>query len=317
MSTTTQPEFHKSHHPVASQELFTFSIYPFQAELTKTVSRSMGKDIRLIVEGHSIFPPPKNLRSDPALFLFLPNSSSIWSVRLQWKLGIPEATHQVLTMNNLRSRVVLQADGRIRTGRDVLIAALLGSDEFRMSTASLIVLECTIRFLQFSQQKGHYVAIRIYPELRPTNVSKCLHPRRKCQAKIDEVFSENGHHKIFDNEMIPNLDRTFGIRISYETPNMESWDGKDLLGAFLAKRVSITLEGDAHDYVGKCISGGKIVVFPPKNASYKSEENSIIGIVALYGATSGDRSYSAHERNLSLFYQFKLLCCRFLLFLIY
>ncbi|KAF1748977.1 hypothetical protein GCK72_025444 [Caenorhabditis remanei] len=258
------------------------------AELTKTVSRSMGKDIRLIVEGHSIFPPPKNLRSDPALFLFLPNSSSIWSVRLQWKLGIPEATHQVLTMNNLRSRVVLQADGRIRTGRDVLIAALLGSDEFRMSTASLIVLECTIRFLQFSQQKGHYVAIRIYPELRPTN-----------NLIRDPEYGELGRK---------------GSRSI--TNNLKGYAGQ-LFVEFLAKRVSITLEGDAHDYVGKCISGGKIVVFPPKNASYKSEENSIIGIVALYGATSGDRSYSAHERNLSLFYQFKLLCCRFLLFLIY
>ncbi|CAP23162.1 Protein CBG01975 [Caenorhabditis briggsae] len=299
---------------------------------------------------------------------------------LPWELGVAE-THQVLTMNNLRSRVVLQADGQIRTGRDVMIAALLGADEFGMSTAPLIVLGCTmmrkchlntcpvgvatqdpvlrekfegkpehvVNYMFMVAEEVRYFLSKLglrkledavgrtdllYASSNPVNKkatmlefgsilknAQQMFPNVSIRGgsvkqvielgqletnlltQLEGVFSEAGEHKIFDDKFITNLDRTFGTRISYEiskrygeiglegsrsiTINLKGHAGQSFC-AFLAKGVSVTLEGDANDYVGKCLSGGSIVVFPPKNATYKSEENSVIGNVALYGATSGN-----------------------------
>ncbi|CAI5454315.1 unnamed protein product [Caenorhabditis angaria] len=299
---------------------------------------------------------------------------------LPWELGVAE-THQVLTMNNLRSRIVLQADGQIRTGRDVMIAALLGADEFGMSTAPLIVLGCTmmrkchlntcpvgvatqdpvlrakfegkaehvVNYMFMVAEEVRYFLAKLglrkleeaigrtdllYASPNPVNKKATLlefgsilknaqhmYPNVSIKGgsvkqrielgaletgllpQLDPIFEGEGEHKIFNNQAITNLDRAFGTRISYEISKRYGETGLEgkrgltinLIGhagqsfcAFLAKGVHVSLEGDANDYVGKCLSGGTIHVFPPKNAGYKSEENSIIGNVALYGATSGD-----------------------------
>ncbi|KAJ1362991.1 hypothetical protein KIN20_022733 [Parelaphostrongylus tenuis] len=299
---------------------------------------------------------------------------------LPWELGVAE-THQVLTMNNLRSRVVLQADGQIRTGRDVMIAALLGADEFGMSTAPLIVLGCTmmrkchlntcpvgiatqdpelrtkfegkpehvVNFMFMVAEEVRYFLARLglrsldeaigrtdllYASPNPVNkkatllefgsILKNVHHmypnistkggsikqtielgelEQEILVELPCVFDGTGMHLSIPRKTITNLDRAFGARISYEISKRYGEDGLtgdrslkiSLEGsagqsfcAFLAKGVTVELEGDANDYVGKCLSGGTIIVYPPKRAQYKSEENSIIGNVALYGATSGD-----------------------------
>jgi glutamate synthase domain-containing protein 3 len=118
-------------------------------------------------------------------------------------------------------------------------------------------------------------------------------------------FDGKGEKKRVIEDRIRNIDRTFGARISYEISIRHAEEGLpegrsldiNLLGhagqsfcAFLAKGLTVRLEGDANDYVGKCLSGGKIIIRPPKKARFASEENSIIGNVALYGATSGKLS---------------------------
>ncbi|VDM52133.1 unnamed protein product [Angiostrongylus costaricensis] len=299
---------------------------------------------------------------------------------LPWELGVAE-THQVLTMNNLRSRVVLQADGQIRTGRDVMIAALLGADEFGMSTAPLIVLGCTmmrkchlntcpvgiatqdpelrakfegkpehvVNFMFMVAEEVRYFLARLglrsldeaigrtdllYANPNPVNkkatllefgsILKNVHHmypdistkggsvkqtielgelEQKILEVLPRVFDGSGSQLSIPRKVITNLDRAFGSRISYEISkrygeggltgnrslkiSLEGSAGQSFC-AFLAKGVTVELEGDANDYVGKCLSGGTVIVYPPKKAKYKSEENSIIGNVALYGATSGD-----------------------------
>ncbi|CAD6188849.1 unnamed protein product [Caenorhabditis auriculariae] len=300
---------------------------------------------------------------------------------LPWELGVAE-THQVLTMNNLRSRVVLQADGQIRTGRDVMVAALLGADEFGMSTAPLIVLGCTmmrkchlntcpvgiatqdpvlrakfdgkpehvVNYMFMVAEEVRYFLSKLglrtlqeavgrtdllYANPNPVNKKATLLEfgsilknasqmfptysihggsvkqvfelgplETKLLEQLKEAFEEKNKHVVIKDETITNLDRAFGARISYEVSKRYGEAGLaesnssidiNLYGsagqsfcAFLANGIKVTLEGDANDYVGKCLSGGEIVVFPPKTASFKSEENSIIGNVALYGATSGE-----------------------------
>uniref|UniRef100_A0A1I7SQC1 glutamate synthase (NADH) n=1 Tax=Bursaphelenchus xylophilus TaxID=6326 RepID=A0A1I7SQC1_BURXY len=298
---------------------------------------------------------------------------------LPWELGVAE-THQVLTMNNLRSRVVLQADGQIRTGRDVIIAALLGADEFGMSTAPLIVLGCImmrkchlntcpvgvatqdpILRAKFAGQPEHVVNFMfmvaeevryflsklglkslseavgrvdlLYASPNPVNKkatqlefgqiltnARLLYPdvnirggsikqfheinelEQKILKKLDGFFDGQGENKRVFNDHIRNIDRTFGARTSYEVSirhgehglpegreievNLKGHAGQSFC-AFLAKGITVKLEGDGNDYVGKCLSGGRIVIRPPKTAKFPSEDNTIIGNVALYGATSG------------------------------
>jgi len=298
---------------------------------------------------------------------------------LPWELGVAE-THQTLTMNNLRSRVVLQADGQIRTGWDVLVAGLLGADEFGFSTAPLIVMGCTMMrkchlntcpvgvatqdpelrkkfegkpehvvnfFFMIAEQIRGFLArlgcrtfqeaigrtefLRQRADLPPKastlNFSSLLTPalsmrpgtnilggsvhqdfeleKRMDKVVIDkckEVINSGQGHVELDLK-ITNDQRTFGATLSNAISlqfgdaglpentinlNLEGSAGQSFC-AFLAKGVTVQLKGDANDYVGKCLSGGKVVICPPSSVGpgFKSEENVIVGNVCLYGATSG------------------------------
>uniref|UniRef100_A0A2C9JI59 glutamate synthase (NADH) n=1 Tax=Biomphalaria glabrata TaxID=6526 RepID=A0A2C9JI59_BIOGL len=306
--------------------------------------------------------------------------TGIKNAGLPWELGISE-THQVLTLNNLRSRIVLQADGQIRTGKDVVIAALLGADEFGFSTAPLIVLGCTMMrkchlntcpvgvatqdpelrakfagkpeyvinylfliaeevrsimadlgFRTFQEMVGRVDKLKFDPDpknpkaalldfkniltnaldLRPgTNIKggttqQEFELQKRLDNKVidmarDVIDGKSKHIKI--NLPICNEDRTFGATLSHEISKRTVEAGLppksieiNLVGsggqsfcAFLAKGVSVYLEGDANDYVCKGLSGGEVVVCPPKSMppTFKTEDNIVVGNVCLYGATSG------------------------------
>ena len=298
---------------------------------------------------------------------------------LPWELGLSE-THQVLTMNDLRSRVVVQADGQMRTGFDIAVAACLGADEFGFSTAPLIAMGCTMMRKchlntcpvgiatqdpelrkKFEGKPEHvvnffhYIAedvrgimaklgVRKFQDLigrtdfllaKPSDNPKAemlvfdkilrsalemrpgvsIHGGSVAQdfdleKRLDNILIEKctdvieGKIPKINLEMkIHNEDRTVGATLSYniamkyneagmdDNKIMVKFDGSagQSFGAFLAKGVSFTLEGDANDYVGKGLSGGKVVIYPPKNMSegYKSEQNILVGNVCLYGATGG------------------------------
>jgi glutamate synthase (NADPH/NADH) large chain len=308
--------------------------------------------------------------------------TSIKHAGLPWELGIAE-THQVLVLNDLRSRVVLQTDGGLKTGRDVVIAALLGAEEFGFSTAPLITLGCIM------MRKCHLntcpVGIATQdPELRKMFTGKPEHvvnylfmvaeEARRLMAKlgfrtIDEMVGrsdvlhtedaikhwksdgldltpvlrpaskphenvgvicsraqDHGLEKSLDmtkilgearnaidtgepvriTSPIININRTVGTILSHEIAKVHGQKGLpddtihiDLtgsagqsLGAFLAHGVTIELEGDANDYVGKGLSGGRILVYPPRERTFVSEDNIIVGNVCLYGATSGEAFFS-------------------------
>ena len=303
--------------------------------------------------------------------------TSIKHAGLPWELGLAE-THQTLVMNNLRSRVVLQTDGQIKTGRDVVIASLLGAEEFGFATAPLVTLGCIM------MRKCHLntcpVGIATQdPDLRkkfegkPENVvnyffmlaeevreimaelgfrsfndmigrTEFLNTRDAIshwKAKgIDlssilikapiiyegtEVYctksQDHGLDKALDNDLIAaaepaitkgepvlierpiiNINRVVGTMLSHEVTLATQGQGLrddtihvklngsagQSLGAWLTKGITLEVEGDANDFVGKGISGGKIVIYPPKSSSFKAEDNILLGNVALYGATSGE-----------------------------
>ncbi|CAI9738925.1 glutamate synthase [NADPH] [Octopus vulgaris] len=297
-----------------------------------------------------------------------------------WELGISE-THQTLVMNNLRSRVRLQADGQIRTGRDVAIAALLGADEIGFSTAPLIVLGCTmmrkchlntcpvgiatqdpVLRKKFAGKPEHVVnyAFHVAEEVReimaklgfrtfqemigrtdklmlkpnPNNrkanllnfdliftnaqainpdaniIGRTVDQNFDLDKRLDnilimkakDVIEGRAKKKIIDMQ-ITNEDRAFASTLSYHISRKYveiglpensiviqlRGSGGQSMGAFLARGVHIYLEGDANDYVGKCLSGGEIVIYPPLSSppEFKSEDNIIAGNVVLYGASSG------------------------------
>lgn len=302
--------------------------------------------------------------------------SSIRHAGLPWELGLSEA-HQTLVKNNLRSRVVLQTDGQLRTGRDLAIATLLGAEEWGIATGALVVEGCIM------MRKCHLntcpVGIATQdPELRKlftgdpehvVNYFKFLvQDLREIMASlgfrtIDEmvgqsqVLQSTGHlnhwkwdkidlspifhkvevpdhvgiHKQIDQEFelenvldrqlikaatpaleqaiqvdgnfqIKNTDRSVGAMLSNEISKIYGGVGLpedtvhfkftgsagQTFGGFLAKGVNFELEGEANDYFGKGLSGGKLIVYPSRNARFVPEENIIIGNVAFYGATSGE-----------------------------
>jgi glutamate synthase domain-containing protein 3 len=303
--------------------------------------------------------------------------TSIKHAGLPWELGIAE-THQTLVMNDLRSRVILQTDGGLKTGRDVVIAAMLGAEEFGFATAPLITLGCIMMRKchlntcpvgiatqdpelrkKFSGKPEHVVnylfmvaedAREIMARLGFRTIDEmvgrvdCLQtdeaikhwkadgldltglltPAKKpypeagtyCQQKQD-----HGLHLSLDMmELLPlaqpalergekvrkelpiiNTNRTVGAILSHEIAKRYGADllpddtihfkltgsAGQSLGAFLAKGVTLELEGDANDYVGKGLSGGRVVIYPPRQASFVPEENIVVGNVCLYGATSG------------------------------
>ena len=302
--------------------------------------------------------------------------TSIKNAGMPWELGLAEV-HQTLIMNGLRSRVMLQTDGGLKTGRDVVIAALLGAEEFGFATAPLISLGCImmrkchlntcpvgiatqnkILRQKFTGQPEHVInylflvaeeARNIMAKLGIKSIDELvgrtellstekaekhwkssqldlspllLNPNqtRSDAQTIKTTEQDHDIDSVLDHELIDkcqdalnkknpvehdfnisNLNRTTGAMLSHEIA--KRWDDEGLpedsirinfsgsagqsFGAFLSKGVTFNLSGDANDYVGKSLSGGKIIVRPPENSAFKAEENILIGNVALYGATSG------------------------------
>lgn len=302
--------------------------------------------------------------------------SSIHHAGLPWELGLAE-THQTLIQNGLRSRVVIETDGKLMSGRDVAIAALLGAEEFGFATAPLITMGCAMmrvcnldtcpfgvatqnselrkrfsgkpeyveNFMKFIAQElreymaklgfrtldemcGHSELLKIkekcsFPRANLVDMSRIIGLKAPDGAKshfdpadvydfqLEKTVDEKELLKAFEKAKkarkgtfsisISSTDRTVGTILGSEiqknfggTLKDDSFvvnctgGGGQSFGAFIPKGMTLRLEGDANDYLGKGLSGGKIVVYPSKDATYKAEENIIIGNVALYGATSGE-----------------------------
>lgn len=304
-------------------------------------------------------------------------SSSIQYAGLPWELGIAE-THQTLLTNNLRSRVILETDGQLKTGRDVVVAALLGAEEFGFSTAPLIVLGCimmrvchlntcpvgvatqdpelrkkyhgnpdhVVNYMRFiAQEIREYMAKLGFRTLNEmvgrtdklrqrtdidhwkagkVDMSDVLYRPQVpddygtyCQMEqdheLDKSLDRNVLLDICEQTIekgekveailpIKNVNRTVGTILGSELTRKYRTDGlpEDTVkihfngsagqsfGAFVPRYMTFILEGDSNDYIGKGLSGGKIIVYPPKNSSFRPEENIIVGNVAFYGATSGE-----------------------------
>jgi glutamate synthase (NADPH/NADH) large chain len=303
--------------------------------------------------------------------------TSVKHAGLPWELGVAE-THQTLVMNDLRSRVTVQTDGQLKTGRDITIAALLGAEEFGFSTAPLITLGCIMmrkchlntcpvgiatqdkELRKKFKGKPEYVVNYLFmvaedmrehmAQLGFRNVNEMIGRVDVLEAEsaidhwkssgIDltallteavkphdgvEVYrttaQNHGLDKALDNEIIKlarvaiekgekvsmslpivNTNRVVGTMLSHELA--KAHQGKPLpddtvhikltgsagqsLGAWLYQGVNIELEGDANDYAGKGLSGGRLIVYPSKNSRFVAEENIIVGNTVLYGATSGE-----------------------------
>ncbi|KPK85416.1 MAG: glutamate synthase [Bacteroides sp. SM23_62_1] len=303
-------------------------------------------------------------------------ASSIKHAGLPLELGLSE-TQQVLVGNNLRKNVILQTDGQIKTGMDVIIAGLLGAEEFGFATAALITLGCIMMrkchlntcpvgvatqdpvlrgkfsgkpenlinyftfvaheireilaymgfekfddivgrsdLLYITEEIQHWKANTVdvasilylppetsiyerrFKELRPSKIEKVM------DRKLIELCKpalENKEHVSFESE-IKNTDRATGTMLSGRITGKYGNDGLpddtiqltfrgsagQSFGAFLARGVTLRLEGDANDYLGKGLSGGKIIVVPPEGSIFSTEQNVIIGNTILYGATSGE-----------------------------
>lgn len=296
--------------------------------------------------------------------------SSIYNAGLPWELGLAEA-HQTLMLNGLRSRVRIETDGKLMTGRDVLVAALLGAEEFGFATAPLVTMGCVmmrvcnldtcpmgiatqnpelrkrfrgkpeyiVNFMHFiAQELREYMAklgIRTVDEL--VGRSDLLKTKRETEIDFTNILShsEAGGKQhfdpadIYDFELDKTIDRRviikkLGSALKSGTPKTISIDvvntdrsvgtltgaeitrihGENVLadntytvkctgsggqsfGAFIPKGLTLELVGDSNDYFGKGLSGGRLVLSPPKNSAFKADENIIVGNVALYGATSG------------------------------
>jgi len=306
--------------------------------------------------------------------------SSIKHAGVPWELGLAE-THQVLVMNDLRGRIRVQTDGKLQTGRDVTIAALLGAEEFGFSTAPLVSMGCimmrkchlntcpvgiatqdpvlrakfegkpehVINFFFFIAEqvrqnmarmgfrtfnemvgrvdmldtrmalehwkaKGIDLSMILYNPQMPSRIA------RRCVQAQDHGLDEALDYKLIDHAReaidtgtpieiklpIRNVHRTVGAMLSGEIARKHGSAGLaentirfhftgsagQSFGAFLAKGVTLELEGDANDYVGKGLSGGRLAVYPPRASTFLPEENILIGNVALYGATSGEAFFN-------------------------
>ncbi len=302
--------------------------------------------------------------------------TSIMNAGSFWELGLAE-THQTLVLNRLRGRIAVQVDGGMRSGRDVVIGALLGADEFGFSTAALISQGCVMmrkchlntcptgiatqdrelrkrftgepehvmNFFNFVAEEVREVmaelGFRTFNEMigrmdRLDTASAITHwkakgldftpifAKPKVDAKVALYNSEKQNHgldKALDNELIEkarpaiedkkpvriempihNIHRTVGAMLSGEVARRHGHQGlaEDTIyismkgnagqsfGAWLAHGITIELEGDANDYVGKGLSGGRLVIYPPAESPIIPEENIIIGNTVLYGAIAGE-----------------------------
>ena len=303
--------------------------------------------------------------------------TSIKHAGLPWELGIAE-THQTLVLSDLRSRVTLQTDGQLKTGRDVVVACMLGAEEFGFSTAPLITLGCIMMrkchlntcpvgiatqdpelrakfegtpesvvnylFLVAEETRRIMAALGVAtieelvgrtdlfrPELAVRNektegldLSAVLQPAVRRHDGVGVTKTIEQDHALeyaLDNELIArarpalesgsrvrielpieNTQRTVGTMLSHELMKARGQHGLSddtihislagsagqSLGAFLAPGITIELEGDGNDYVGKGLSGGRLILYPPRRSRFAAEENVLIGNVALYGATGGE-----------------------------
>ncbi|MDQ3031504.1 MAG: glutamate synthase large subunit [Myxococcota bacterium] len=300
--------------------------------------------------------------------------TSLKNAGLPWEIGLAE-TQQVLVLNGLRGRVRLETDGQLKTGRDVVIAALLGAEEVGFGTISLITMGCVMMRVchlntcpvgvatqnpelraRFSGQPEHvinffsFVAEEVreimaslgfrsfeemvgrvdrlrqredvsHPKARKVDLSRLLYspsiagPRRQIMAQdhelelaMDTVLLEQARPALERGESVElrmpirNVHRTACTMLSHEVAKRYGVAGMadgtirihftgsagQSFGAFLARGIDVTLEGDANDGCGKGLSGGRIVVHPPEDAGFVPEENIAIGNVALYGATAGE-----------------------------
>jgi glutamate synthase (NADPH/NADH) large chain len=292
--------------------------------------------------------------------------TSIKNAGLPWELGLAEA-HQTLCLNGLRNRVKVQADGQIKTGKDVAIAILLGADEIGFSTAPLIALGCLMMRKchlntcpvgiatqdpelrkKFTGQPEHVInyLFMVAAEFRDimaglglksvddmvgrsellemvtdseqakrskldlSRVLERLHPHSKytgklgvgvvSHSKLNEEIAlavKQGNGAQTYKFRIHNTDRTIGTALSAEFVDGRAHGPIKLkfrgsagqsLGAWLAKGITIELEGEANDYLGKGLSGGRIIVVPPRESLFRPEQSVIAGNAVLYGATSGE-----------------------------
>jgi glutamate synthase (NADPH) large chain len=293
-----------------------------------------------------------------------------------WELGLAE-TQQTLLLNGLRDRIVVQADGQLKTGRDVVVAALLGAEEFGFATAPLVVSGCVmmrvchldtcpvgvatqnpelrrrfsgkpefvVTFFEYIAQEvrellaelgfatlaeavgrvdrldvidaiDHWKAsgLDLTPILhRPTlpegtNLHQVIEQDHGLDRALDRRLIEEcapaleRGERVAVTSPIANVNRTVGTMLGSELTRRHGGDGLaddtitisltgsagQSLGAFLPRGITLHLEGDANDYVGKGLSGGRIVVRPPRTSPFVAEENIIAGNVILYGATSGE-----------------------------
>jgi glutamate synthase domain-containing protein 2/glutamate synthase domain-containing protein 1/glutamate synthase domain-containing protein 3 len=303
--------------------------------------------------------------------------SSIKHAGIPWELGLAE-THQTLVLNDLRSRIVVETDGQLKTGRDVVIAAMLGAEEFGFATSPLVALGCimmrvchlntcpvgvatqdpvlrkkftgdpahVVNFMRFIAQEAREIMAQL--GFRSINEMIGRTDRLDPKAAVDhwkakgldyskilyqpEVSKEVGRYwsipqdhgidqsldmttllkicepallrkeKVKATVPIRNVNRVAGTILGSELTRKHGPEGlpEDTIhlhfkgsagqsfGAFVPKGIKLELEGDANDYVGKGLSGGKILVYPPKESTFVAEQNIIIGNVAFYGATAGE-----------------------------
>ncbi len=306
--------------------------------------------------------------------------SSIKHAGISWELGLAE-TQQVLVANDLRSRIIVQTDGQIKTGRDIAIAAILGADEFGVGTAALITLGCIylrkchlnlcsvgiatqdpelrknfagdpqhlINYFTFMAEElrnimaklgfrtvnemigrvdrldwrranEHWKAkgLDLAPLLHKAEVAPTMgegsgiHQSQEQDHKLDESLDLElirqaqpalEHRRPVEIDLpVRNSHRSVGAMLSGEVAKRYRNEGlpEDTIsvkltgsagqsfGAFLARGITLNLEGDSNDYLAKGLCGGRIIVCPPKNVIYTPEENIIVGNVLLYGATAGE-----------------------------
>ena len=303
--------------------------------------------------------------------------TSIKHAGLPWELGLAE-THQTLVLNNLRSRIAVETDGQLKTGRDVVIAALLGAEEFGFATTALVTLGCimmrvchldtcpvgvatqnpelrakfagdpeyVVNFMRFIAQemREHMAELGFRTINEMVGRADRIEMRRavahlkaqgmdysailyqpKVGAEVGrycQIPQNHGLENALDNQVLldlaaPALERKEKVKATLDIRNTNRVVGTILgsevtrrygpqglpedtihfhfqgsagqsFGAFIPPGVTLELEGDANDYFGKGLSGGKVVLYPPEDSTFAPEENIIVGNVAFYGATNGE-----------------------------
>jgi glutamate synthase domain-containing protein 2/glutamate synthase domain-containing protein 1/glutamate synthase domain-containing protein 3 len=302
--------------------------------------------------------------------------TSIKHAGLPWELGLAE-THQTLVKNGLRSRIVVQTDGQLRTGRDIAIATLLGAEEWGIATAALIVEGCVmmrkchlntcpvgiatqdkelrakytgkpehiVNYVKFMAQELREVMAELgfktinemvgrtdklkaregvtHWKAKHLQLERLLHRvhLRSDDTAFNTTKQDHGLDIALDNKLMDlarpaiadatpvkeeiklrNINRTVGTMLSAEVTRKygeaglpdntihfkANGSGGQSFGAFVTSGITFEIEGDANDYFGKGLCGGKLILYPPRNATYEANENVILGNVSFYGATSGE-----------------------------